>query len=102
MPKKTPPRSNIKPTIAPSTPYLSVVVPLLDEEDSLKELYQQIVHSAGSLGKPFEIIFIDDGAARRLTHPPISLYHQATHLLRLPETQLYQIPPEIMIGQAFL
>ncbi len=62
MPKTKPPRSNIKTKIALSTPYLSVVVPLLDEEDSLRELYQQIVHSAGTLGKPFEMIFIDDGS----------------------------------------
>jgi glycosyltransferase involved in cell wall biosynthesis len=62
MPKTTPPRSSTKITAKPTTPYLSVIVPLLDEEDSLKELYQQIVHSAGSLGKPFEIIFVDDGS----------------------------------------
>lgn len=62
MPKTKPPRSNIRTKVPPATPYLSVVVPLLDEEDSLKELYQQIVHSADSLGKPFEIVFIDDGS----------------------------------------
>lgn len=61
MPKTTT-RSNTKSKAVTTTPYLSVVVPLLDEEDSLKELYQQIVQSAGVLGKPFEMIFIDDGS----------------------------------------
>ncbi len=44
------------------TPYLSVVIPLLDEEESLGELYEQIVSAATPLGKPFEMIFIDDGS----------------------------------------
>jgi glycosyltransferase involved in cell wall biosynthesis len=62
MPKRTPSHSHTRIHTSPTTPYLSVVIPLLDEDDSLKELYQQIVHSAGSLRKPFEIIFIDDGS----------------------------------------
>ena len=45
-----------------ATPYLSVVVPLLDEEESLGELYAQIVTAAEPLPGPFEIIFIDDGS----------------------------------------
>lgn len=45
-----------------TSPFLSVVVPLLDEEESLKELTARIVESASSLKKPFEIIFIDDGS----------------------------------------
>lgn len=44
------------------TPYLSVVIPLLDEEESLRELYRQIVQAASSLKKPFEMIFVDDGS----------------------------------------
>jgi glycosyltransferase involved in cell wall biosynthesis len=44
------------------TPYLSVVIPLLDEEESLGELYRQIVQAASSLKKPFEMIFVDDGS----------------------------------------
>ena len=62
MPKTTSSRSNVKTKGASSSPFLSVVIPLLDEEDSLKELYQQVVQSATSLRKPFEIIFIDDGS----------------------------------------
>lgn len=43
--------------------FLSIVVPLMDEEESLKELYNQILNAVTPLGKPFELIFVDDGSA---------------------------------------
>ncbi len=43
-------------------PYLSIVVPLLDEEESLRELYTQILAATDPLSKPIEIIFVDDGS----------------------------------------
>ncbi|MBI3788331.1 MAG: glycosyltransferase, partial [Ignavibacteriales bacterium] len=42
--------------------FLSVVVPLMDEEESLQELYNQILHAVTPIGKPFELIFVDDGS----------------------------------------
>lgn len=43
-------------------PYLSVVVPLFNEEGNVKELHRRIVESLRKIGKPFEIIFVDDGS----------------------------------------
>jgi glycosyltransferase involved in cell wall biosynthesis len=43
-------------------PYLSVVVPLYNEEGNVKELHQRIIGACNSLGKSFEVIFIDDGS----------------------------------------
>jgi len=43
-------------------PYLSVVVPLYNEEGNVKELHKQILSACQALGKPFEIIFINDGS----------------------------------------
>jgi glycosyltransferase involved in cell wall biosynthesis len=43
-------------------PYLSIVVPLYNEEGNAKELHRQILAACQALGKPFEIIFIDDGS----------------------------------------
>ncbi len=48
-----------------STLYLSVVVPLLNEEESLQELHQRILAAVEPLQKPFEIIFVDDGSTDR-------------------------------------
>lgn len=43
-------------------PYLSVIVPLLNEEGNVEELHQKIVEALRALGKSFEIVFIDDGS----------------------------------------
>lgn len=42
--------------------YLSVIVPLYNEEESLPELLGNIEAGLKSLKKPFEVIFVDDGS----------------------------------------
>jgi glycosyltransferase involved in cell wall biosynthesis len=44
------------------TPELSIVVPLYNEEDSLRPLYAAIIHAVAPLGISFEIVFVDDGS----------------------------------------
>ncbi|HMN19543.1 MAG TPA: glycosyltransferase family 2 protein [Candidatus Moranbacteria bacterium] len=46
-------------------PYLSVVVPLYNEEGNVKELHRRIFEALRAYGKPFEIIFVDDGSRDR-------------------------------------
>lgn len=43
-------------------PYLSVVVPLYNEEENVRELHKRILEACEELGKSFEIIFVDDGS----------------------------------------
>ena len=42
--------------------HLSVVIPLLDEEESIGPLHSSLVDALGALGKEYEIIFVDDGS----------------------------------------
>ncbi|MBI3586348.1 MAG: glycosyltransferase family 2 protein, partial [Ignavibacteriales bacterium] len=42
--------------------FLSIVVPLMNEAESLMELYDQILRAVTPLRRPFELIFIDDGS----------------------------------------
>ena len=44
------------------TPEVSIVVPLYNEEDSLRPLYAAIAHAVAPLGISFEIVFVDDGS----------------------------------------
>lgn len=44
-------------------PELSIVVPLFNEEDSVRPLYSAIVEAVAPLGLTFEILFVDDGSA---------------------------------------
>ncbi len=43
-------------------PYISVLIPLLNEQDSLPELQQRIRDALEGIGKPYEIIYINDGS----------------------------------------
>lgn len=42
--------------------FVSVVVPLYNEEGNVEALHARLVETLGQLGKPFEIIFVDDGS----------------------------------------
>jgi glycosyltransferase involved in cell wall biosynthesis len=44
------------------TPELSVVVPLYNEEESLRPLYRSITDAVTPLGVSYEIVFVDDGS----------------------------------------
>lgn len=45
-----------------NAPYFSVVVPVFDEAENLRELHRRLVDSLQALGRPYEIIFVDDGS----------------------------------------
>ncbi|MBN1397453.1 MAG: glycosyltransferase family 2 protein [Bacteroidetes bacterium] len=43
-------------------PYISLVIPLLNEEESLMELFSHIKETMRKISKSYEVIFIDDGS----------------------------------------
>jgi len=47
---------------SPNGPALSVIVPLYNEEESVRPLYAAIVQALDRLGRPFEMVFVDDGS----------------------------------------
>jgi glycosyltransferase involved in cell wall biosynthesis len=53
---------------------LSVVIPLYNEEGSLRELYDQLRSAIGKIGR-YEIIFVDDGS----TDGSMRLLHEIRH-----------------------
>jgi len=44
---------------------ISVVIPILNEEESLEQLYQKLCVACDQLGRPYELIFVDDGSQDR-------------------------------------
>ncbi|MBM4364562.1 MAG: glycosyltransferase family 2 protein, partial [Deltaproteobacteria bacterium] len=46
-------------------PDISVVVPFLDEEGSLEELHRRLTAVLSALGRPYEILLVDDGSRDR-------------------------------------
>ena len=43
-------------------PEISIVIPLFDEEESLRELHERVSAVLKSMGRPAEIVFVDDGS----------------------------------------
>ncbi|MEK7223211.1 MAG: glycosyltransferase [Pseudomonadota bacterium] len=43
-------------------PYLSVVIPVYNEQENLPALFQRLTATLDKLGKPFEILFTNDGS----------------------------------------
>jgi undecaprenyl-phosphate 4-deoxy-4-formamido-L-arabinose transferase len=46
-------------------PEISVVIPVFNEEDNLRELGERLVRILTAMGRPYEIIFVDDGSTDR-------------------------------------
>ncbi|HIJ86703.1 MAG TPA: glycosyltransferase [Desulfuromonadales bacterium] len=44
------------------TPYLSIVIPVYNEEPNIQRLFDRLYPVMKGIGKPFEIIFTDDGS----------------------------------------
>jgi undecaprenyl-phosphate 4-deoxy-4-formamido-L-arabinose transferase len=43
-------------------PEISVVIPVFNEEENLRELGERLIRTLTAMGRPFEIIFVDDGS----------------------------------------
>ena len=44
-------------------PEISVVVPVFNEEATLEEVYRRAVEALEALGRPYELIVVDDGSS---------------------------------------
>jgi glycosyltransferase involved in cell wall biosynthesis len=45
-----------------SSPEISVVIPVLDESESILALHDELTETLSNLARPYEVIFIDDGS----------------------------------------
>ena len=61
---------------------LSVVIPAYNEQDNIQPLTQELIGVLNSYGKPYEIIFIDDGSTDA-TAEKIALLHEKNRNIRL-------------------
>ena len=63
-------------------PYLSIVIPLLNEEESIPELYDRLTQVLEGYGRPYEMIIIDDGSRDR-SFELLKRYHQEDPRLKV-------------------
>ncbi|MEM7353625.1 MAG: glycosyltransferase family 2 protein [Acidobacteriota bacterium] len=68
--------------VSPSAPEITVLVPVLDEEDSVVELTQRVREALTEMGRSFEIVFVDDGS-QDATVERIRELHEADSRVKL-------------------
>ncbi len=61
--------------VSPDGPEISIVVPVLNEEENLAALYREITDALQRYGRRYEIILIDDGSTDGSFAVMSSLYH---------------------------
>ncbi len=44
------------------TPLISIIIPVLNEEENVEILYEEMRNAVDRLGRPYEIIFVNDGS----------------------------------------
>lgn len=55
---------------------MSIVIPVYNEEESILPLYQSIREACDPLGKPYEVIFVDDGSSDKTFDILKGIYHE--------------------------
>ncbi|MBI3452721.1 MAG: glycosyltransferase [Rhodospirillales bacterium] len=84
-------RSSPTPDLAPAgalrAPYVSVVVPVYNEEGNIKTLFDRLTAALDNLGKPFEILFVDDGSRDRSVEILIGLHRARPREVRVIELE---------------
>ncbi len=66
-------------------PYISVVIPVHNEQENLEELYTRLTKTLDSLGKPYEIVLTNDGSTDRSSDLLKELHDRRPHQIRVIE-----------------
>jgi glycosyltransferase involved in cell wall biosynthesis len=67
----------------PVSPYLSVVVPVLDEVESLPAFHAELLATLAALARPAEVVYVDDGSTDGSTELLGKLHLEQPDLVRV-------------------
>lgn len=66
-------------------PYLSIVVPLHNEQENIEELYQRLTTTLDKLNKPYEVILTNDGSTDKTSEMLQELHRRRPSQIRVIE-----------------
>lgn len=67
------------------SPYISIVIPVHNEQEVLEELYTRLTDTLDKLGKPYEIILTNDGSTDKSPQMLKDLHARRPHQIRVIE-----------------
>jgi len=70
------------PRTSSTGPYISVVIPVYNEEENLEELGERLVRTLTAMDRAFEIIFVDDGSTDQSWRLLAQLHQQHPQVIR--------------------
>lgn len=79
-------------------PQISVVIPLHNEATTLEELYERVRSTMESLGRPWELVLVDDGSTDDTTRILDSLYRRDPRVTFVHLRRNYGQTPALMAG----
>ena len=68
-----------------SSPYISIVIPVHNEQEVLEQLYSRLTAAIDALGKSYEIILINDGSTDHSARILKTLHERRPHHIRVIE-----------------
>jgi undecaprenyl-phosphate 4-deoxy-4-formamido-L-arabinose transferase len=74
-------------TVAPPLLYLSVVIPVYNEETTLPLLYDRLFPALDALGKSYEVIFVNDGSRDRTQEELEQIFARYSQQVRVVQLQ---------------
>src|SRR6266480_7732122 len=87
---KTLPKHTIEPVISTSEPEsteqqvaISIVVPVRDEEQNVRPLYEKLSAQLNALGQSYEVIFVDDGSTDKTFMELKALHNEHPAIVRV-------------------
>lgn len=66
-------------------PYISVVIPVHNEQEVLEELYTRLTRALDMLNKPYEIVLTNDGSKDRSAAMLLDMHKRRPHQIRVIE-----------------
>jgi polyisoprenyl-phosphate glycosyltransferase len=79
-------------------PELSVVIPLWDEQENLAALYRRLGRALEAMGRPYEIVFVDDGSRDATPRMLDALYESDPHVVVVHLSRNFGHQPAISAG----
>jgi glycosyltransferase involved in cell wall biosynthesis len=92
------PMSSSPGTTLSERPEISVVIPLFNEEENVRELYRRLIAALESFGATFELVFVNDGSSDKTPVILNELHHKDPRLTAIHLSRNFGHQPAVSAG----